>query len=363
VIRLFHRAAFWLCLFVLFAEGLSAWLSPYGEIPSATEAIRNPSMTRGWPEYTAGPRRPRRDLVVLVTHSQGVGRESAESSLIYPARVRQELSGRADFESYACGGLRTAELESLLVQAMGRGARLVLLAISPSNLDPPEHLSLRYPGTDAPLLAFELMNLPLSRHTLSFRHTSGSDRLVLAARSHSALLRSRTAIEDALTGEVPQVYAPMAFGRWVSPVERLDALEHSGSAYWQPPDAALLAFRQEQSEKGRSVRSYSAQDFQTRLQTLRDLSEAVRGLADRSGTLVLLVFSPFDPSRISPETRPLLERFFIEASAVLNDNQLEYVDFHSLLPASRFLTAGHLDETGHELFAAAMGEAINHALR
>lgn len=300
---------------------------------------------------------------MLVTHSQGVGREHADSNLIYPARVRQQLFGRADFESWACGGLRTAEIESLLVQAVGRGARLVVLSISPTNLDPPERLSLRYPGTDAPLLAFEPGNLPLVRHTLAWSHTATSDLLTLGAKSWSALLRSRTAMEDTLTSELPEAFAPIAFGRRVPPVERLDDLAQASSAYWGPPDRTLFAFREEQKEKGRRLRDYSEADLEKRLSTMRDLARAAAGMTQGRGIELLWVFSPFDPSRISQDTQPRLERFFIEATAILDENDFGHVDLHALLPATRFLTAGHLDETGHELLATAMMRAIDPALR
>lgn len=47
MIRPWHSAAAWLGLFVVFAEVVARLLSPYSDIPSASEAIRNPSMTRG----------------------------------------------------------------------------------------------------------------------------------------------------------------------------------------------------------------------------------------------------------------------------------------------------------------------------
>jgi hypothetical protein len=361
--RPWHSAALWLGLFVGLAEVAAALWSPYREIPRASQAIRNPSMTRGWPEYTAGPKNPPRDLVVLITHSQGVGREHSDPNVIYPTAVRQSLAQRADFESWACGGLRTPEIEALVVQAVRRKARLVILALAPTNLDPLERLSLRYPSTDAPLLVFDPVNWALARRTLAWHHTSAADLLALAGKRWSALLRSRSVFEDALSEELPPELAPIAFGRRVPPVERLDDLARPGSAYWGPPTYALLAFREEQRQKGRAVRHYSAEDIEARLATFRLLAARLRALSRDRGPELLWVFTPFDHSRVSSETLSYLGRFFGEAKEILDEHEFPHVDFHSLVPQARFVTAGHLDEAGHGLFATAMTQAIEHALR
>ena len=177
----------------------------------AGQVLRNPRVSRGWPEYVKGPSEER-NLVVLIGNSQawGVGRPHDDD--LFVGRLRKRLAREGlRFENWSCPGLGTREAEILGLQAMRRNAALVVFSLVYRNLALPDQRTFD-PTNDIELLGGEpwFLTGPGRFH----RHPetdSTEDLLRRFGNRWLPLLRSRSVVVGHLTARSERLRRRLGF--------------------------------------------------------------------------------------------------------------------------------------------------------
>jgi hypothetical protein len=350
---------FWFAIGLLGLELGCWWLLPYTGHPTAAEAPRNPTYHRAWPEYIdVDDRAAERKLAIIITNSQGVGREVPDKRRIYSSLVRHRIERAGlpiDLENWASGGIRTVEAELLSIEAARREPDLVVMALAFSNLDPPSKLNLDFPFSDIKLLAGNPANWWYLSGTTFYESTDLEDLLPRTAALYTNLARSRVAVTDAIVQRLPMRWHSWVVGREVRPKPRLDETrDPAGSIYWADQTEQLAQFKAVQERRRRKAagrRHVSRSDLEVRLATFRRMYP---GLSDRltgAGARVAWVWVPVDFGTMNRRSRDALDWFVSEASAVIEQSGATAHDFHEAIPSRRFVTPGHFDELGQSMFA------------
>jgi hypothetical protein len=321
-------------------------------VPKADSALRNAFGNRAWPEYldAADDARP---LVVLVSNSQGVGAEIGDQNATYAALLRAHLVSEGyRFENWSTRGLRTTELELLVLRAVSRHARHILFVVTANNFDPEERINLRYPFSDLTLLAGSPALWPAARHALFMRNTSVDELLLMFASLHSNLVRSRAAVIDLAAARFPLDAHKYLFGREVRREAMMDAMADPTISAYLPssslPDASLERRRAALLE---NPAEWKIGRRDERAETLRSLLPVIKEELWAARAHATWVWQPLTAGAASPKARASLGEFVERATPLIEANGMRCHDLIDAMGPELFATGGHLNAAGHERFA------------
>ena len=355
----------WLAVMLILLE-VTAWrVLPYGRTPRADEVIRNQVFHRGWPEYIDVEYGDEAPVVVLITNSQGVAPEIADSSEIAPAYVRRGLETReppAHLENWACSGIRASEMELLSMKAVERGVDLVVFSVAATNFEPLPQMNLDFPFSDIPLLAGDPAIwrwLPDAAFAGSLT-TEGMVRRFVQLHSH--LARSRFAVLDLAAEQMSMRWHRWVLGKLRRPRQRLaSAASDEGSIFWIDQRAALVELKEAGKRRG-PQRGLSDSGRRERLKSFRAFLPRLRERLAGTGTRVLWIWCPVNTGVINRASLANVQRFIDEAGEILDDSSIPVHDLHLSVEAERFLTPGHFDDTAHEAYGRRLLEVIGEEL-
>lgn len=212
----FDRSPFFWFLLVVAALELCTFVTlPYRDHPQAAQVNRNPTPLRAWPEYLSGDSPADKDLVVLISTSQGLGLELPDDREIFFSGLRRRLAATHPdivLENWSIAGLRTDQLELLSLQAAERRASLVVFLLSLGNIDEEWRFRLDVDAADLDLLAGDINLWPWMSDTALFGRTPYHDFLLRALLLNSSLGRSRIAVLDAVAERLPRERHRAVFG-------------------------------------------------------------------------------------------------------------------------------------------------------
>ncbi len=350
---------FWLVLLLLGAECLLRWALPYRLVPNAGEAIRNPLSYRGWPEYLDTPDQGR-PLVVLISHSQGVGEEISDPSTIYAARLRAHLAARdIGFENWSCHGLGLIELDLLTMRALKRGADLLLLVLATRHFRQPDTEEIA-PLSDISLTAGDPSQWPRLPGSLTMLRLDLDDVLERSVSLHSALARSRIALFDWAAESVPLRWHEVLLGHERDGYgPRLDRFAAGGGSLLVPARDVNDAERStRQARRIGVVPEPRRRSNETQFPAIyRKLAAHLQG----TDTRWAWVWCPIDPAR--PQGRRHSDPAFIAAAI----REIEHSghpshDLSDALDSSSFTTQFHFTEEGHAELARLLKQIIDDEL-
>jgi len=304
---------------------------------SHEQTKRNPNFRRGWVEHAlrAEPRRPGETLVVIISHSQGFGREVADQDT-YPAQLERLWGAR--------GGGPVRVLNWSL--PAGHGPEFVVAAAATHRLDPTRVVLLATP------------------------HAFGAE--YLADRSQQPWGNSiyYLAAEPEIRGRLDREFRARFFG----PKAWIDVTAGRFLPLWRYRDLPQAWLKQSPAFAPYMAASPFAESW---IFDPRPLPEGARPLAPRpvSGSEMAspeLVAAYLAAIRGAPAGRQFLfisptiswHRAPDHAAAVtglVRDFEAAGVraeDFSSVLPDSAFLTYSHLTAAGHAQLAQALLERL-----
>ncbi len=358
MIRLARSPFFWLVLILLAAECFFRWSLPYRLVPRAREVLRNPITYRGWPEYLSSPDDDR-PLVVLISHSQGVGEEIEDSSLIYAAELRDHLGDRnIRFENWSAHGLIPIELDLLIMTAVARGADLLVLALVPRNFGGPRNRDLT-PVSDISLMAGDPRLWPMLPGSLTMGGFAFEDVLSSFLSLESSLHRSRIAVFDWISESVPLRWHKVLLGHERDGHgPRLDAFAGVDASVFLPSRDVNDAARTDRNttrESGRMAEPSSGYE------PFPPVYERLQAHLSGTETRWVWVWNPSEPSPIRGHP-PYHRRFIKEATLTIEKSGYRSHDLSAAMDADLFLNEYHFSEPGHAEFAGLLKRIIDDEL-
>ncbi len=364
--RLAKSPCSWCVLFLGLAELVARLASPYGEARPAADSPRNAWNRRGWPEYTRAPATPADPLVVLLGNSQALGLELHDPEACYPARLDTRLRERhpgGRLENWASVGLRATELEVLSLQAVDRGADLLVVALSYKNFDGPGAVVLDYGGADIDLLAGRPgLWRPLLETTLTGERTSLDDLFVRAIQLGSGLGRMRRPLLDAAARNLELPHHRMVFGHPTARQFPAGWAEDGGPL--PSIQVAREAWRRGRGRQAilRRLETVSADHLAAPLNACRAVIDRLVARAEAAGLPLLWVWVPMDTGGLPESMANLVETFHARASFVLREHGVPVVDLAGLVPTEEYVSLTHFDGDGHARMTRELLPAILDAL-
>lgn len=283
-------------------------------LPHSYDVPRNPMIDLGWVPFTAPrPRAAHEKLIVVISNSQGFGREIEDADQIYAARLEQRLNARANGRRYIVanwsmnGGL-APDMILLAARAAAHAPDAVLVptycnSVLDARIEHPDYLNNR----DVQYLGYE----PQVRRLLSpaFLH-------------HFWLSRPRG---------------------WLTAASGLLRLHH---LFMMPGHTVVFGRVKWPPGVGQTPH-----DWQPRgEEMLKELAETLQRGAPK--TPLVLVSMPIDLNRFTPESRPRLQAYATHLHRVMDGRpSIRVWDAVEAIPSEAFCAPTHFWAQGHAQFA------------
>jgi hypothetical protein len=353
----------WFALLLFALEWLAWDLVPYRDDPTAAEVVRLERKRRGWPEFVAGTTERERPLVVIISNSQGFGREMPDADETWAGHLRASLAAHdppIDIENWSSAGLHTGELELLSMQAVERRADLVLYMLSHRNLDLRGYVTLNSVGTDITLLAGRPSLWPAIGDSVVGARANWDDLLTRAILLHVQFARARMPVMDwwakRLTRDQQELVLGHVRGQEREPFRR-DEIESL-------TDEVL---RRLWAERGRDavlerVARLHTNEFHRRIATLEQLHPSLQRRHDESGVPYVWVWVPTDVWQLPPEDLAAAQRFRARGSEVIAASGGRAEEWSERVPTDQFISLNHFTRRGHATMARLVEELILDAL-
>lgn len=359
--RVLSNPFFWLLLIMLALEITAFYLLPYRSIPVAETAVRNPLQKRGWPEYTRGKSSQEGKLVVIISNSQGIGKEITAPGSTYSGLLRERLKAMMPevlLENWSCAGIRTADIEMLSLRAVERKADLVLFVLSFENLDPVGKVNLEFPSSDVKLLAA----VPsLWRHfpqTQFFRRLTPRTAFENFFSFRSRLIRSRIDVLESLANLLPREAHRYVFGQELRSHRRLDGW---GSEQVGGEETTLKCIL-EKKNRGGAFKVKEERLEQSR-ETFSQVYPTLAKRLDSRGIRHVWVWQPLALDNFKERSINHIRHFVEGATGTIETAGGRSLDLTGSIPTRHFYSRGHFDQHGHELMSSSILPVIADELR
>lgn len=362
IYKLLKNPFFYFILLLTLAESLAWVFFPYRNAPKSSEVSRKPHIRRAWPEFFRGrEEHPKKEpLIVIISHSQGVGGEIRDPEKVYAAYLQNEflkhgIPGRV--ENWSAAGLVTTDLEILSIKAVQRKADLVIFAVNYRNINPMRLVNLDYPNSDLALLAGDPSLWPYLSGTLFFTNVTWDDILKKFFYLHSFLLRTRFVFYDSLTAAVPPGWHQAVFGKEMEVVKFQDIRDRPAADQEKKQPFMFL--------NPLLVRDVSNKDTEMKIRfpVFQRFYPLLYQRMKKGGVPFLWVWTPVAMEALPEKAAldmPLLNEEF---SKVVRNSGVRCLDLSGAVPTERFLGFAHMDEEGHRLFSQLLFPEIVRELR
>ncbi len=352
--KLFGKSSFILFLSLLVgAEIFSRYFSPFRDYPTAVEASRNPIHRLGWPEYTAGPTPEGKELVVFIGNSQGVGFEMDNADDIYFAQVKrhfENLHPNLHFENWSHGGIRTSNVELLVLQARRRGAKKIVLLLHHDNFDARENMRVDYSVSDIPLL---LADHHIGRHKkelLMYDLLRLEDRLGLWLKANFHTYRTIEYWRFQSAHWIPKSQHTFVYGTSIPTGGVLD--------FRRFPELKKEYFENWEAMGGKPFEKMQidSMEFELRKMAFLDFESNTNRILENVHTELVWVYPPVNTDVFDQKSIDLSQQVFYHPA-------LRLAHSHNLtlsLSASDFISRGHLNQEGHRHMADLLIKTLEH---
>ncbi len=157
-----------------------------------------------------------RPLAVLISNSQGAY-NGDDASVLYPALLQTRMH-EVRLENWSTDGIRSDRKLELVIwrkALASRGAKLIVIVLGATSIDPPQLATIDYGNTDIDLLLGEPSLWRTLCGGLTFAQIDRDQFAARLLRAHVPLVRARTAFRDKLAVMVPPECTahPPLFGR------------------------------------------------------------------------------------------------------------------------------------------------------
>lgn len=324
------------CLLVLIVAeavayvALNAWIPQ----PHCYQAVRNPNARRNWVRYTEPlDREHDQKLVIIISNSQGFGREIENETDLYTALLPQELAARnasnVVVANWSAGGMGGPEMVILAARAAEHNPDLIVFVSHTRPFSRGRvHDPISFFNTDIS----ELVYLPDVRNRLPEKFLNQYE-----ANDHADALKTRLSLAQLGT-------------RWFEP---------RGDRWF--PDIA-------KPHRAAKDKAYGTPKLDKTGRWL--LAQTMRvATAKRKNQSVLWVSMPLGKRYCTPGGWETFARFPDELNEQLHKQigdtaqvNTQVLDATDLLPSNQFYTAAHMNEEGHAAFAQWLAALIGEAL-
>ncbi len=376
--KILSSAFFWFFLFLVLAEIMAYFVSPYHKQLRAGEVARNPLHRFGWPEYVCQKEdQPSSKLVVLISNSQGVGREVSNPDEIYFAYLRKKLRAKypdCHLENWSCSAVRTSDWELLARQAIQREAYLVIFLLSYKNIDFLSQVNLDFPAanSDVYLLAGDPWLWPKLSHSFLFSQLSYLDIARAFGCRSFHLRRAQKMVHTYIAKKTDRAQHPFIFGQHITPFKPLDQLKNfsqqESQLNWAKKNNQWMLEGRKKSyirEREKLRSSYfcpSDEEITEREYTFDHLSPALFADFHKKQTKALWLWMPLAHEVIPSNSLERIEKFHQRMEKTLEKYNVPCVDLTRCVPTQNFLTYSHLDFKGHILLSELLLPLIENAL-
>lgn len=344
----------WLAALWLGTEALVSQLSPYTAQAPAREATRITYDTRGWPEYIRGDKQSGERLVVLISNSQGLAEEFADSDLLYTQRMR-DLARHAglalNIENWAISGIRTDQIELLSMQAARRGADLVLLVLAPTNIDRLSDRRFGFHAADLHLMVGHPAIWPLLRDAAFIDAITYDDILLRSVFLASPVVRSRDRVLDRIAARLDSATQRLSFGHVRSRQAATPLAERPG-AMLQDEEPAQTAPATRRPLGTREP--WERQFMDERLPVFRAFFPPLHQRLTDAGARLVWIWMPTTGSRFRESLWAAADPFHERICTEIREHGATCIDATGVLPPDHFLhddPISHLNSQGHAAMA------------
>jgi hypothetical protein len=352
----------WFLVFLVCAETFAATVSPYRDTPPSGQSRRNRFGERGWPEYLQSITPQRKPLIIIISNSQGVGREIRDPADLYAARLEKKLNAEnipAQVENWSCSGLRTTEIELLSIRAAQRRPDLVIFIMTYKNLDAENLWGLNYPSSDIPLLAGDPSFWPYFSDTLFMEKTTPHDILKNFFYLQSRFLRGRFFFYDRLEWSLTRQWQLIIFGKEWRRKKNNSTIDFENYAQNQPfKRGAYLSDAAAPIRLGLGPDSFIKQEF-----TFSRLYPTIHRRLTQNNASVLWVWSPVAWKTLQSVELKKMENFYERCDALIKAEGGDSLDLTRSLTNEYFFNLSHLDSKGHELLSEKLAAKVIRAIQ
>jgi|GEM_PF-6623496 len=294
--------------------------------PHCYQTVRNPYARRNWVRYTEPrEREPNQQLVIVISNSQGFGREIENGSDLYTAHLPQEL---------ATAGVENVVVANWSAGGMG-GPEMVLLAARAVEHNPD-------------LIVFVSHTRPFSRgrvhDPISFFNTDISDLAYLTetrSKLPQKFVNKYEANDDATVLK-----------------NRLSLLELG--ARWFEPRGGRWFTDIARPKRAAKEKAYGTPKLDKTGRWLLSQTTAVAQSKNKNQP-VLWVSMPLGKRYCTQGGWETFTRFSDELKEQISSSA-QILDAINLLPNNQFYTAAHMNEEGHAAFAQWLAPSIAQVL-
>lgn len=358
-----HSSFTWFVLMLLGLEWLAAANVPYHNDPTAAEVVRLERKRRGWPEYVAGGSERERPLVVIISNSQGYGREMPDATQTWAGQLRASLVQRdppIDIENWSSAGLHTGEIELLSMQAVERRADLVLYILAHRNVDLKGYVTLNTVGTDISLLAGRPSLWSALGDSEVGRRADWDDLLTRAILLNLQFGRARMPVLDYWAKHLTNAQEELVLGHVRAqerkPIDK-DEIEtltdEEMRRAWEKKGKASVFERVARLHTG---------EFESRLETLRRVHPPLQRRHDANGVPYLWIWVPTDVWQLPPEDLAAAQAFRARGSEIIAASGGRTQEWSERVPSDQFISLNHFTRRGHATMAELVEELILDAL-
>lgn len=325
--------------------------------PPATQVNRNERIKRGWPEYTSGERIKGTKHVIFIGTSQSFGDEIEDDSKIYPSIIRQSFLDDGipiTFENWSLGGIRTVDIEMMVLKAIQKKPDLIVLAIDVSNFDRYSKRSLTFPNTDVNLLLADPHIFSAMKNSLLNHPLDEDIRIRKIAERYLPLVRSRTKVYTQiahkfdLTNEDQLFYFGSPVTRGVIPDINVAKDYRDVLMFRNIKKPYFIIEKEELAEK-----YFAARHFTTLLK------ERLKG----SNVKVMYSWIPLSVQHWEKGEFTKLKKFRKTMKSWNTREHFADYDFLEAIPDSDFITVSHLKLSGHSKVAQLLYPVIKDELQ
>ncbi|MEM7548930.1 MAG: hypothetical protein AAF363_04615 [Bacteroidota bacterium] len=331
----------------LVIELIATMFSPFRNYPNASNALRNPKMKEGWPEYLEGRGKVDDKSAVIITNSQGYGVEFKNPDSIYFSFLKERLKQNSpglEVENWALTGLRTADIELMTIKAQLRNVDYIFLILHWDNFDYKNEINLTYPNTDVNLLIGDIKSWDLLEHTLVQESFDNEDVIERFVRLRINTLRLRTPfyrkISKYFSIEDQIFYLGQPF-----------RLERGADVRDENFRSDLKKRIERKKYKGQKDRDVNIKQVTERLATFYDFNMLLSKRLKETGTKLVYIWAPIAWERVPERNVNSSKIFYDSASLFLSKLDISNIDLTNKVNSRYFLTKGHFTKEGHQYFS------------
>lgn len=331
--------------------------SSFWTTPPATQVNRNERIKRGWPEYTSGERIKGTKHIIFIGTSQSFGDEIEDDKKIYPSIIRQNFLDegiQVTLENWSLGGIRTVDIEMLLLKAIQKKPDLIVLGLDVSNFDRNSNRNLTFPNTDVNLFLADPRIFSSMKNSLLNHPLDEDIRIRKIAERYLPLVRSRTKVHTQiaqkfdLSNEDQLFYFGNPVTRGVIPDINVVKNYRDVLMFRHRKTPYFIIDKQEMGEK-----YFAAKRFTTLLK------ERLKG----SDIKVMYSWIPLSYQHWDKGEFNKIKKFRKTMKTWNAKEGIADYDFLEAIPDSDFITVSHLKLNGHSKIAKLIYPAIKNELQ